>query len=128
MQALSGIPTTFNTSNNTTQAGTHGTGNAGGSDGLDGSALGNSIFLRSGAFLTLVANDIGDLLVLGTGVAFTDDTVFGGGGTNVNVTGNGTVVYNGTTEYQGYIRIDNANFKVNGEIDQRQFPFAEISG
>ena len=30
----------------------------------------------------------------------------------------GTVVYNGTTDYQGSIRVSNANFKVNGEIDE----------
>jgi hypothetical protein len=35
----------------------------------------------------------------------------------VYVTGNGTVVYNGTTDYQGTITINNANFKVNGLID-----------
>lgn len=117
IQAFSGIPTTFNTSNNTTQAGTHGTDSTGSSDGLDGSALGNSIFLRSGSSLTLLAQDVGDLLTLGEQVAFTDDTVFGAGGTNVFVGGNGTVIYNGTTAYQGYIMINNANFKVNGEID-----------
>ncbi len=117
LQALSGTPTTFNTSNTTTQAGIHGTGGPGGSDGLDGSALGNSIFLRAGSSLTFMARDAGDLLILGDQVAFTDDTAFGGGGTNVFVTGNGTVVYNGTTDYQGTIIINNANFKVNGEID-----------
>ena len=118
LQALSGIATTFNTPNNTTQAGTHGTGAPGASDGLDGSALGNSIFLRTGSSLTFMAQNIDDLLTLGTQVAFTDDTVFGAGGTNVQVKGNGTVVYNGTTDYQGSIIINNANFKVNGQIDQ----------
>lgn len=117
LQAFSGIPTIFNTSNNTTQAGVHGTGGSGGSDGLDGSALGNSIFLRSGASLTCMATDVGDLLTLGDQVAFTDDTIFGAGGTNVFVRGNGTVVYNGTTDYPGTIIINNANFKVNGQID-----------
>jgi len=117
IQALSGIPTTFNTSNNTTQAGTHGTGGPGGTDGTDGSAQGNSIFLRLGSSLTLVANNTDDLLTLGTGVAFTDDTSFGAGGTSIFVTGNGTVVYNGTTDYPGTITINNADFTVNGLID-----------
>ncbi len=118
LQALSGIPTIFNTSNTTVQAGSHGTGGPGGSDGFDGSALGNSIFLRTGSSLTLMAQDINDLLTLGEQVAFTDDTSFGTGGTAVYVTGNGTIVYNGTTDYQGTITINNANFKVNGLIDQ----------
>jgi hypothetical protein len=118
IQALPGIPTTFNTSNNTTQAGTHGTGSPGGSDGFDGSALGNSIFLRMGSSLTFMAHDVDDLLILGLEVAFTDDTIFGAGGTDVQVTGNGTVVYNGTTDYQGTVLINNANFKVNGQIDE----------
>jgi len=117
LQALSGVPTTFNTSNNTTQAGTHGTGGPGGSDGSDGNALGNSIFLRAGSSLTLMASDAGDLLTLGEQVSFVDDKSFGGGGTSVFVKGNGTVVYNGTTNYQGNISINNANFKVNGLID-----------
>ncbi|MDR3646828.1 MAG: hypothetical protein P4L22_04795 [Candidatus Babeliales bacterium] len=118
IQALSGIPTTFNTTNNTTQAGTHGTGGSGGgSDGLDGSALGNSIFLRSGSSLTLMANDVSDLLTLGEQVAFTDDTSFGLGGTSVFVRGNGTIIYNGTTDYQGNITVNNANFKINGLIN-----------
>ena len=118
IQAFSGIPTTFNTSNNTTQAGTHGTGGTGGSDGTDGSALGNSIFLRTGSSLTFMAHDAGDLLTLGEQVAFIDDTTFGAGGTSIFVRGNGTVVYNGTTDYQGIITINNANFKVNGQIDE----------
>lgn len=118
LQAILGVPTTFNTSNNTTQAGTHGTGGIGGSDGIDGSALGNSIFLRSGSSLTFLANDADDLLTLGEQVAFTDDTIFGGGGTNVQVKGNGTVVYNGTTDYQGTVIINNANFKVHGQIEE----------
>ena len=62
-------------------------------------------------------NDADDLLTLGDQVAFTDDTSFGAGGTSVFVTGNGTVIYNGTTDYQGTITINNANFKVNGLID-----------
>ncbi len=118
IQALPGIPTTFNTSNNTTQAGTHGTGGGGGSDGLDGSAFGNSIFLRTGSSLTFMANNADDLLTLGEQVAFTDGSIFGAGGTNVNVRGNGTVVYNGASDYQGSISINNANFKVNGQIDE----------
>jgi hypothetical protein len=116
LQALPGVPTTFNTSNDTTQAGVHGSGGPGGSDGTDGSALGNSIFLRTGSSLTLRAQDAADVLTLGNQVAFTDDTVFGAGGSNVFVTGNGTVVYNGTTDYQGFVKVDNANFKVNGRI------------
>jgi len=121
LQAFPGIPTTFNTSypsgNQMAQAGTHGTGATGGSDGTDGSALGNSIFLRTGSSLTFMAQDVGDLLTLGDQVAFVDDITFGAGGTNVFVNGNGTVVYNGTTDYQGGIIINNANFKVNGLID-----------
>lgn len=117
LEALSGIPTVINTTNNTTQAGIHGTGSEGGSDGFDGSAWGNSIFLRSGATLTLMAQDSGDLLTLGDKVAFADDTPFGAGNTSVFVRGNGTVVYNGTTDYPGTIMINNANFKVNGQID-----------
>jgi hypothetical protein len=119
IQALSGIPTTFNTPNNTTQAGTHGTGGSGGGlDGSDGSALGNSIFLRTSSTLTFMAQNAGDLLTLGNQVAFTDDTIFGAGGTNVFVNGNGTVIYNGTTDYQGTVIVNNANFKVNGQINQ----------
>jgi hypothetical protein len=128
IQAFSGIPTTFNTSNNTTQAGTHGTGSSGGSDGLDGSALGNSIFLRTGSSLTFMASDANDLLTLGDQVAFVDDTSFGAGGTTVFVSGNGTVIYNGTTDYQGTISINNANFKVNGVIDEASINVCRNSG
>lgn len=116
LQALAGIPTTFNTSNNTTQAGIGGLG-GGGNNGLDGSALANSIFLRSGSSLSFIANDVNDLLTLGEQVSFTDDYIFGLGGTNIFVRGNGTVVYNGTSDYEGMILINNANFKVNGVID-----------
>lgn len=118
LQAQQGIPTTFNTSNNTTQAGVHGNGGTGATDGTDGSALGNSIFLRTGSTLTLLAQDPTDLLTLGSQVGFTDDTIFGTGGTSVFVKGNGTVVYNGTTDYQGNVLINNANFNVNGLINQ----------
>jgi len=118
IQALSGIPTIFNTSNNTTQGGTPGTGGPGGSDGASGSALGNNIFLRTGSSLTFMAIDSNDILTLGNEVSFTDDTTFGTGGTNVFIKGNGTVIYNGTTDYQGTIKINNANFKVNGEINE----------
>lgn len=120
LKAFSGIPTTFNTPNNTTQAGTHGIGGPNGTDGLDGSALGNSIFLRSGSSLTLMADDSNDLLTLGDQVAFTDDTAFGAGGTSISVRGNGTVIYNGSSDYQGTVMINNANFKVNGLIDEAQ--------
>jgi hypothetical protein len=117
LQALSGIPTIFNTSNNTTQAGVHGIGGSESADGFDGSALGNNIFLRTDSSLTLMANDADDLLILGDQVSFADDTIFGGNGTSIFVAGNGTVVYNGSTDYQGTISINNANFKVNGLID-----------
>ncbi|KTD35429.1 hypothetical protein Lmor_0876 [Legionella moravica] len=118
VQAQSGTPTTFDTPSNSVQAGIHGTGGPGGSDGFDGSALGNSIFLRTGSSLTFMAQDTQDLLTIGAQVAFTDDTVFGTGGTNVLIRGKGTVVYNGTSDYQGTVKVDNANFKVNGQINQ----------
>lgn len=117
LQAIPGIPTTFNTSNTTTLAGTRGTAGPGGADGFDGSALGNSIFLRSSSSLTLLAQGANDLLTLGNQVSFIDDTSFGGGNTSIFVTGNGTVIYNGTSNYQGTITINNANFKVNGDIE-----------
>jgi len=117
LQAFPAIPTIFNTTNNSTQAGIHGTGGPGAQDGSDGSAVGNSIFLRSGSSLTLMAQNVSDLLTLGDQVAFTDDTAFGAGGTTVFVEGNGTVVYNGTTDYAGNVTINNANFKLNGVID-----------
>lgn len=117
IQAFSGVPTVFNTTNTTTQAGIHGVGGPGAEDGVDGSALGNSIFLRSGSSLTFMAQNVTDLLTFGEQVAFIDDTTFGGGGTSVFVKGNGTVVYNGTTDYAGTIAINNANFKVNGLIN-----------
>lgn len=118
IQALQGFPTLFDTSNNTTQAGTGGTAGPGGTDGFNGTAMGNSIFLRGGSSLTLRANDINDLLTLGEQVSFCDDTIFGVGRTNIFVTGNGTIVYNGTTNYEGTIIIRNANFKVNGSINE----------
>lgn len=114
LKAFTGIRTFFNTSNNTTQAGLGGTG---GSNGLPGSALGNSIFLRSGASISLLAPETDDILTLGDGVSFTDDSAFGGLGTNIFVRGEGTVIYNGTSSYQGTISIYNANFKVNSLID-----------
>lgn len=116
LKALTGIPTTFATLNNTIVAGTRGTGGPGGSDGTDGSALGDSIFLRAGSSLTLMALDVADVLTLGDRVSFVDDTTFGAGGTTVFVRGNGTVIYNGNADYEGTIQINNANFKVNGEI------------
>ena len=118
IQAIPGIPTIFNTTNNTTQGGAHGTGGPGGSDGFDGSALGNNIFLRAGSSLTLLAQNTNDLLTLGEQVSFVDDTLFGAGGTNISVRGNGTVIYNGSSDYQGSIMINNANFKVNGSINE----------
>lgn len=57
-------------------------------------------------------------MTLGDQVTFVDDAIFGAGGTNVFVKGDGTVVYNGTTDYQGGIIINNANFKVNGVINE----------
>jgi len=116
IQAMSGIPTTFNTPNNLALKGTGGSGGPGGTNGFDGSQLGNNIFLRSGSSLTLNAENTVDLLTLGPDVSFVDDTDFGGTGTSVNVTGNGTVIYEGTTDYKGSIFIKNANFTVNGEI------------
>jgi hypothetical protein len=117
IQAFSGVPTIFNTTSTTTQAGEGGTGSPGAEHGNPGSALGNSIFLRAGSSLSLRANDVGDLLTLGDEVSFIDDTSFSAGGTNVSVSGNGTVIYNGTTNYQGSVMINNANFKVNGTIN-----------
>lgn len=118
IQALSGIPTSFNTTNNTTEAGTGGTSSPDGVNGQSGSALGDSIFLRTHSSVTFLANDADDLLTLGEGVSFVDDTTFGAGETSVRVTGNGTVIYNGTSNYSGDITINNANFKVNGTINQ----------
>ena len=122
IQAISGVPTTFNTLSCTTQAGIGGvgaTGGTGAANGQVGSALGNSIFLREGSALTLIANDADDILTLGEDVAFVDDKTFGAtGGTTIFVLGDGTVIYNGTTDYQGSIYINNANFKVNGVIDE----------
>lgn len=118
VRALSGVPTVFNTANTTTHPGASGTGGPGASDGNVGSALGNSIFLRTGSSLTFLAQDAGDRLTLGTQVAFVDDTSFGAGGTNVFIKGNGTIVYNGTTDYQGTVMVNNANLKVNGQITQ----------
>lgn len=117
IQALSGIPTVFNTTNTTVQAGFGGLGSSITGTGGDGSALGNSIFLRTGSTLTFWATDANDLLTLGDQVSFVDDTNFGAGGTSVFVRGNGTVVYEGTTDYQGSITIANATFEVNGQID-----------
>jgi uncharacterized protein with beta-barrel porin domain len=119
IQALSGTSTSFNTPNSVTQAGTGGTGGSGGGgDGADGSTLGESIFLRESSVLTLLAQDEGDLLIIGDGVSFVDDTSFVTSGSDIQVTGNGTVIYNGTSDYQGRISINNANFKVNGQINQ----------
>lgn len=117
LKALSGVPTTFNTLSTTTQAGNGGlAGTSGGANGNNGSATGNSIFLRTGSTLTLLAENQDDLLTLSEGVAFTDDHEFGGEGTSVFVRGKGIVVYNGTTTYEGNVRINNANFKVGGNI------------
>lgn len=117
IQAFSGTPTTFNTSNTTTQAGLGGSGSSDAANGTAGSVLGDSIFLRSSSSLTFIALDTDDLLTLGEQVSFVDDTSFGVGGTSVFVNGNGTVIYNGTTDYAGSITINNANFKVNGTIN-----------
>lgn len=118
IQAITNVPTTFNTSNNVVQEGLGGSaGLDGGTDGLPGTALGDSIFLRSNTRLNFVANNADDLLTLGDQVSFMDDTSFGAGNTAVFVMGNGTVIYNGSTDYTGNITINNANFKVNGLID-----------
>lgn len=117
IQALPGVSSSFNTTNNIVQGGAAGLAAPGGTDGTEGSALGNSIFLRSGSSLTLLADDANDLLTLGNEVSFTDDALFGAGGTSVFVKGNGNVIYNGTSNYQGSILINNANFKVNGQIN-----------
>ena len=74
------------------------------------------IIIPPGSSLTFTANDAADLLTLDNQVGFTDDTSFGAGGTTVFVNGNGTVIYNGTTNYPGTIVINNANFQVNGTI------------
>lgn len=120
IQALSGIPTVFTMTNNTVEQGTGGSGGTDAGDGFDGTALGNNIFLRSASNLTLIANDADDLLTLGEQVSFVDDTSLGGGPTTVSVTGNGTIIYNGTTDYAGVITINNAHFKVNGTIQNAQ--------
>ena len=116
IEAFSGTPTVFNTLNNTVQAGLGGEGGPNADGGTAGSALAENIFLRQNSSLTFVASGVDDLLTLGSGVSFMDDHDFGAGDTNVFVTGNGTVVYNGSTDYQGHITINNANFKVNGTI------------
>jgi len=120
IQAIPGVPTVFNTSNNTISAGTGGIGGSSGgaTDGSNGSALGESIFLRAGATCNLIAENSDDLLILGEGVSFVDGTSFGAPGTSIDVSGDGMVVYNGTTDYQGSLRINNAHFKVNGLIEE----------
>lgn len=118
IQAFQGVPTVFNTSNNTVQAGAAGSGGPGSTNASPGSAVGNSIFLRTGSSLTFLAQNSNDLLTLGPEVSFSDDTAFGGGGTIVNVKGDGTVIYEGTTDYQGTVLINNANLKVKGQINQ----------
>lgn len=118
IQAISGTPTSFNTTNNTIQAGLGGAGASGASSGANGTALGTSIFLRTESSLTFLAQDVGDVLTLGEGVSFVDDTVFGTSGTRVFVRGNGSVIYQGTTDYLGAVMVNNANFKVNGLIDE----------
>lgn len=128
IEALSGIPTVFNATGNTVQAGAAGeSGPEAGAAG-SGSALGNCIFLRENSTLYLVAPGAEDLLTLGEGVSFVDDTSFGGSGTSVLVRGNGTVVYNGTSEYQGDLSIYNANFKVNALIDQAAISVCRNTG
>lgn len=112
-----GTPTFFNASNNTIQPGIGGIAGFGGLNGTDGSASGNCIFIRTQSTLTLLAQDAGDILTLSDGVSFTDDTNFNSGGTAIQVAGNGTIIYNGASNYQGSITINNANFKVNGLID-----------
>ncbi len=117
IQALPGVPTNFDTTNTSTTAGNPGVGAPGAADGSRGFALGNSIFLRSTSTLTLLAENEDDLLILGEGVSFVDDTEFILEGTTVEVTGNGTIIYNGATTYSGTLHINNANFKLNGIIN-----------
>lgn len=116
IQALPGIPTFFNTSNNRVEAGAGGIGGPDAENGDAGRSLGESIFLRSGSHITLSAPNSEDLLTLGDEVSFIDDTNFGAGGTYIIVQGDGTVIYNGTSNYQGSITINSANFKVNATI------------
>lgn len=121
IQALQGVPTLFNTvtDNYSVQAGVGGTapGGSGGADGDSGAAEGPSIFLRENSALYFVANEDDDILTLDEAVSFVDDTEWGGTGTSVFITGSGTVIYNGISEYRGNITINNANFKVNGAIN-----------
>lgn len=129
IQALSGSSTVFNASGNTVVAGNGGSaGGGGGSPGESGTTGGECIFLREGSTLTLLANDSNDLLTLNSGVSFEDNTLLGGNGTAVIVTGNGTVVYDGTSTYAGFITINNANFKVNGQINQATVKVCRNSG
>ncbi len=131
IKALSGVPTLFNTVNTLAIAGNGGEGASGAEPGNPGSALGNSIFMRQGSRLFLTAEDTNDLLTLGEEVSFVDDTSFGGGSTDIYIDGNGTVVYNGTTDFQGNFTINSANFKVNGLIGSaigKQVSVCRITG
>lgn len=118
IEALSGIPTYFSTLNNTVVAGSAGVGGSNAGDGLAGTALGENIFLREQSSIIFSASQSGDVLTIGDGVTFVDDTGFGGSGTSVLVQGLGKVIYGGTlSSYQGQIKIYNANFQVDGLID-----------
>lgn len=125
IQALTTTPTIFQTANTAVNAGSGGSGS---SAGTNGSALGNSIFLRAGSSLTFLAQEAGDLLTLGDGVSFVDDNSFSAAGTSVQVRGNGTVIYNGSSDYQGAITINNANFKVNGHINNSNVSVCRNAG
>lgn len=118
IQAIPDVPTTFNTANCQVDAGQGGdAGDGGGEDGQPGSARGSSIFLRENSGLLLRAEGSGDILILGEGVSFVDQAVVGPGNTSIQVRGDGTVVYNGTSDYAGTITINNATFQLNGTIN-----------
>lgn len=127
--ALSNTPTTFKALSNTVQEGVGGSAQGGrGSDGNDGWALGSCIFLRTLSTLKFSADEENDILTIDEGVSFIDDTYFTGTAfrTHVDVVGKGTVIYNGSTTYEGIISINNANFKVNGTITNPNFTNPQI--
>lgn len=105
-------PTSFDTQNNTVLGGDGGVGDNS-QNGQSGSATGDSIFLRSASALTLKANAVSDTLTLGSGVNFMSDS----SNTTIFINGRGTVIYNGISDrYEGNVKIDQANFEVNGTI------------
>lgn len=114
-----GGPTSFDTQNNTVFGGSGGVGAGDDShNGQSGSATGDSIFLRSASALTLKANAVNDILTLGSGVNFISDS----SDATIFINGSGTVIYNGTSDgYPGKVKIDQANFEVNGTIAGNDF-------